>query len=80
MKKSILLLFTISLFSIPCFAIEEVLLEIDDNISPTSSINKVFEEDDELLQGEENEFSPQVLKLVFQVGVNDVNVINNPLT
>lgn len=47
MKKFILILFSISFFCIPCFAIEEVLLEIDDNISPSSSINKVFEEDDE---------------------------------
>ena len=46
--KHFLLAFVMLFFSASCFAIEEVLLEVDDNRVPDAAINKVFDEDDEL--------------------------------
>ena len=46
--KYVLLVFLILFFPSCCLAIEEVLLEVDDNKMPENSINKVFDEDDEI--------------------------------
>ena len=46
--KHFLLVFFMLIFSSSCFAIEEVLLEVDDNRMPDAAINKVFDEEDEL--------------------------------
>ena len=46
--KFLLYLFCILIFFQPSsFAVEEVLLQVDDNESPSKNVNKVFEEDDE---------------------------------
>lgn len=34
-------------FQTSCYAIEEVLLQVDDNVEPSKGVSKVFEEDDE---------------------------------
>ena len=47
MKLLLYLLFVYLFLQNSCYAIEEVLLEVDDNNIPSQSINKVFEEDDE---------------------------------
>ena len=44
--KYLLLVFLMLIIPSYCLAIEEVLLEVDDNKMPENSINKVFDEDD----------------------------------
>ena len=46
--KHFLLVSLMLIFSSSCYAIEEVLLEVDDNRMPDTAINKVFDEEDEL--------------------------------
>ena len=46
MKFLLYLLFILLFFPASCFAIEEVLLQVDDNAEPSQNVNKVFEEDD----------------------------------
>ena len=46
--KYFLLVFVLLTLPLSAFAIEEVLLEVDDNLKPEASAGKIFDEDDEL--------------------------------
>ena len=46
--KYFLLVFVLLILPLSAFAIEEVLLEVDDNLKPEASAGKIFDEDDEL--------------------------------